>query len=335
MMICLPELPPNSGNIKSLQPLIFASVKPPSCLQICSWYEGGLLPKQLEVKPTLIFHQDQWKNTLHRVTEWQNSLEWKWPQKMIWFSLSWEWKPGGDHPAALSRPATYRNPPEMGTLQWPNPWGCSVNDYSHCKNCFLIKGWNIFWSKLPFLSSPGGSSWRDSVLFVFTLEYLLEYCDEIAPEPSPLQGDETFSQKRFPSVIPQSLSLWLCHPRARTLHLCLLNFTQLLLPTVPACPGLSVRYLCLLTCPPHHQLGVLSEHGEGSVSLVSQVIYGFAIYLKVSLAPFNSFSTILNFCRIFSAWIQWILYLANLASRKSWEIKDVIWHQANLGTGPS
>lgn len=86
---------------------------------------GGLLPKQLEVKPTLIFHHDPWKSTLHRVTESQNSLEWKWPPKIIQFSLSWEWKPGGDHPAALSRPATYRNSPEMGILQWPNPWGCS------------------------------------------------------------------------------------------------------------------------------------------------------------------------------------------------------------------
>lgn len=28
------------------------------------------------------------------------------------------------------------------------------------------------------------------VLFVSTLEYLLEYCDEIPPEPSPLQADK-------------------------------------------------------------------------------------------------------------------------------------------------
>lgn len=197
-----------------------------------------------------------------------------------------------------------------------------------------IQGWNLFWSKLPSVFSRSLLMKRQSVLFIFTLEYLLEYCDEIPPEPS-LQGDKTFSQKRFPSVIPQRLGFWLCHPRARTLHLCLLNFTQLLLPAVPACPGLSVRYLSLLTCPPHHQLGVLSKHGDGSVNLIIQVIYGFSFYLKVSLPSFNSSFTTLNFCRTFSAWIQWILYLANLATRESWKVKDVIWHHANLGTGPS
>lgn len=114
---------------------------------------------------------------------------------------------------------------------YSDPEVVPVNDYSHCKN-FLIRDETFSGVNCP-LSSPCCSSWRDSVI---PLECLLEHCDEIPPKPSPLQGDGTFSQKRSPAV-PQRSGLWLCHPRTRTLHLCLPNFIQLLFPAAPACPG--------------------------------------------------------------------------------------------------
>lgn len=100
------------------------------------------------------------------------------------------------------------------------------------KKFLSSKAWNLFWCKLPFVFTMRFVMKIQGVLFRVTLGYLLGHRGEIPPEPSPLQGDATFSQKRSP-VIPQRSGLWLCHPRARTLP----NFTQLLLPAVPACPG--------------------------------------------------------------------------------------------------
>lgn len=197
-----------------------------------------------------------------------------------------------------------------------------MNDYSHCKNCFLIKGWNLFWSKLPLVFSRWLLMKRQCPLCIYPgiLTGILRWdCPWAFSSP----GRRNL----------QSEEISFCHSsEAGSLVMSsqgqdpALVFAKLHTVAAAHCSSLS-RSLCKISLPPDMSTSPPAWSPQwtwcGQSVWSARSFMDLPSTLKSHWLPLTVSLLSLIFCRIFSAWIQWILYLANSASRKSWEIKDL------------